>query len=161
MQLQQNVLELIAAQQSLHLSTLNPNGTPQASYAPYGFDKQSQQLFVMLSGLSAHTHNLIKQPIGSVMIIVDESNSEQIFARQRISYQINATIIKDEIDRGAVIAKMHERFGDIINMLASLPDFQVFALTPQNGTYIEGFGRAFTIASGFTDDMRPAMEAQK
>lgn len=159
-EIQQNILELITTQKSLHLSTLNADGFPQASYAPYYFDKQSQQFFVMLSGLSAHTDNLINKPIGSIMIIADESASQQIFARQRVNYQINAVIVEDEMDKDIITGAMLERFGEIISTLTSLPDFRIFALQPNNGVYVQGFGGAFNIVSGVVGDMRPAMESR-
>lgn len=38
-----------------------------------------------------------------------------------------------------------ERFGETVDLLQSLPDFHLLALTPVSGKYIAGFGKAFSI----------------
>ena len=38
-----------------------------------------------------------------------------------------------------------DKFGDIINILKSLSDFKMFCFSPINGTFVKGFGKAYTI----------------
>ena len=40
---------------------------------------------------------------------------------------------------------MQEKFGETIELLRSLPDFHLLALTPVNGKYVAGFGKAYSI----------------
>ena len=37
------------------------------------------------------------------------------------------------------------KFGDIINILVSLKDFKMFRFRPIRGTFVKGFGKAYTI----------------
>lgn len=69
--------------QSIILSTVSPEGLPDASYAPFVMNER-KQLYLFVSGLSAHTRNLLKVPQASVMFIEDEGKTSQIFARCRL-----------------------------------------------------------------------------
>jgi len=40
---------------------------------------------------------------------------------------------------------LQNKFGNVVGLLRTLPDFHLFALQPTGGRYIVGFGRAFTI----------------
>ncbi len=160
MDIKQNVIDHIRSKKSLLLSTFNSDGSTNLSYAPYYFDPLHQHFFVLLSGLSQHTGNLIANPNASILIIDDESETDQIFARKRLSYQVVTEQLKDEMEHDVAAGAMLEKFGDIISMLTSLPDFSFFVITPMNGLYIEGFGKAFNIQHGLVDGIAPAMEAK-
>jgi putative heme iron utilization protein len=41
--------------------------------------------------------------------------------------------------------RFEQRFGDIIAMLRSLEDFQIFCLSPQEGRFVMGFGAAYVV----------------
>ena len=56
---------------------------------------------------------------------------------------------------------MHQRFGEIIDILCSLTDFRVYKLTPKQGRYVEGFGRAFNINQGLSEEISPVMQDKK
>lgn len=43
------------------------------------------------------------------------------------------------------IQAMQDQFGEVVSVLRSLSDFHLFALRPESGRYVIGFGRAFTI----------------
>jgi heme oxygenase (biliverdin-IX-beta and delta-forming) len=40
---------------------------------------------------------------------------------------------------------MTAEFGEIVSLLRQLPDFHLFALTPTQGQFIAGFGKAFVV----------------
>ena len=40
---------------------------------------------------------------------------------------------------------MNDQFGETVELLRSLPDFHLLALTAVKGRYIAGFGKAFVI----------------
>lgn len=130
---------------SLMLSTVNPDGTPHASYAPYVRDA-AYRLHVFTSGLSAHTNNLLAHPQVSVLLIEDEAKTQQIFARQRITYNCQAELLERHSAPWETMANQFEqRFGEIIQMLRQLADFQIFRLTPEAGRFVMGFGAAYEI----------------
>lgn len=131
---------------SLMLSTVDSSGQPQASYAPYVIDDR-YQIYIFTSGLSAHTAHLQATERASVLLIEDEAEAPQVFARQRITYDCRATLLPRGTDAWEAIAdRFEQRFGDIISMLRSLEDFQVFCLSPQGGRFVMGFGAAYAVA---------------
>jgi putative heme iron utilization protein len=40
---------------------------------------------------------------------------------------------------------LQDRFGDVVALLRTLPDFHLIELTPETGHYVAGFGRAYAI----------------
>ena len=44
-----------------------------------------------------------------------------------------------------LVAQFTAKFGDIINMLVSFKDFKMFRFRPIRGTFVKGFGKAYTI----------------
>ncbi len=130
---------------SLMLSTVNEDGTPQASYAPYVID-DSYQLYIFTSGLSSHTQNLLRTGQASALIIEDEGEAGQVFARQRLTYDCRASRVERQTPRWDTMAEQFEaRFGEIIAMLRQLEDFQMFCLSPQGGRFVMGFGAAYEV----------------
>ena len=130
---------------SLMLSTINADGTPHASYAPFVID-DAYQVYLLTSGLSAHTQNLLRTGQASALIIEDESQTQQVFARQRLTYDCQVTPIPRQSDLWeAQMAQMEARFGEIIPMLRQLEDFQLFGLSPQAGRFVMGFGSAYQV----------------
>lgn len=140
----EKVLELIAHHRTLVLATADGDGTPLASYAPYLWLDGAFHLY--LSRLSAHTANLGRTLRASAMIIEDEMASAEIFARRRVIFQCRASIVAGEsVSAEMLLDAMQHRLGDVVGTLRHLPDFTLFRLDPEAGTYVEGFGRAYTI----------------
>ncbi len=130
---------------SLMLSTVNGSGQPQASYAPYVIDNH-YQIYIFTSGLSTHTANLHATGLASVLLIEDEAETAQVFARQRISYDCRATLLpRGTTAWDAIADHFEQRFGEVISMLRSLEDFQIFCLSPQGGRFVMGFGAAYVV----------------
>ena len=137
---------------SVLISSTAPDGTPDASYAPYISDLQ-QQLYIFVSRLAAHTDNLLHSGRASLLFIRDEQRSSNLFARQRLIYQCTVNEIPSGSDEFTpLLAQMSEQFGAIINTLRQLPDFHLLRLTPTSGRYIEGFGKAYQWQGGLPDD---------
>lgn len=124
------------------IATVSPEGEPLASYAPFVFSEN--KFFIFVSQLAAHTRNLSFAPLGHVMLIAEESKSNNPFARKRLSFYCDAT----KIDRSSPvfsqrIEQFRDQFGPVISMLESLPDFIMFELKPRGaGNFVEGFGKA-------------------
>jgi putative heme iron utilization protein len=137
--------KLIASQQTLLLSTATANGTPDISYAPFVQD-QIGCFYVFVSELASHTVNLLQNPQASVMFIRPESESHNLFARERAVFGCKAEEIPHDDEIYAVqLQALSTKFGEVVNLLRSLSDFHLFALRPENGRYVIGFGRAYII----------------
>ncbi len=127
------------------LSTVSQSGEPDASYAPCVIDAE-RNIYIFVSGLSGHTQNLSSTSKASVLFIEDEAQTQQIFARKRLSYHCAASLLERDTELWNAIAQQFEsRFGNIIDTLKSLPDFRIFKLCPQSGRFVVGFGAAYRI----------------
>lgn len=142
--IQQEIQTFIQSRKSLQLATMNEDKTPYASYAPFALGDEC--LYVLLSEIAVHAKNLQHSPNASVLIIQDEDNSDELFARLRVHYSVQAEQLELNSEDGIVgINMLAARHGERINVLSELSDFKLFKLTPESGLFIKGFGRAFQI----------------
>ena len=138
---------------SLMLGTVGKKGLPRVTYAPYVQDG-SGDFFVYLSHLSEHTSEMISSKVASVLLIEDESEVEQIFARVRISYLCDVVEIDhDDARYKSTLARFKDRFGNVISVLQSLPDFVLFQLSPRSGRFVTGFGQAYDLSGDHLDQL--------
>ena len=137
--------ELIASQQTLLLSTASADGVPDISYAPFVRD-HAGLFYIYVSEMACHTVNLLNNPRASILFIRPESESRNLFARERavLSCSVKKIIRDSEVYTDRIQA-LQDKFGEVVSVLSSLSDFHLFELRPESGRYIIGFGRAFTI----------------
>ncbi len=136
---------LVASQKTLLLSTISEDHQPEISYAPYVRDQQGD-FYIFVSELAAHTRNLFANHCASIMFLRPESETRELFARERVIYKCNAMEVAAENKIfEQQLAVFHEHFGEIISVLKSLSDFHLFALQPVSGQYVLGFGQAYII----------------
>lgn len=138
--------QLLNRARSLILATTNPDGTPLTSYAPFIVNEQ-RQFYIFTSQLAAHTANLQRTGQAGIMLIEDEATATQIFARRRVTFQCRVDPIPRNNQEGRdALAQYEARFGQIVDLLKSLPDFQLFRLQPQSGLLVIGFGQAYALS---------------
>ncbi|RUT06088.1 heme utilization protein HutZ [Dulcicalothrix desertica PCC 7102] len=131
--------------QSAVICTVSQDGLPNASYAPFVMDDM-KNIYIYVSGLSTHTQNLNVKPVASVLFIEDESKTQQMFARRRLSYDCTASLVNSSTATWIqTVSNFESRFGNIIQMLRDLPDFRIFQLTPTSGRFVVGFGAAYDV----------------
>lgn len=132
--------------QSVIISTVSAQAIPNASYAPFVMD-DSKNIYIYVSGLSTHTKNIYANPHVNVLFIEDETKSDLIFARRRLSFDCTASLIERETDKwNQIVEQFQGRFGQIIEVLRGLSDFRIFQLTPSEGRFVVGFGGAYHIS---------------
>ena len=151
---EQDFLKFRASVKTLSLSTLTEAGRPNISYAPFVEDENGY-FYLFLSQLASHTQDLLNHPINqslihpgaSIMLMEDEQDSRQLFARQRITYQCDVNIIQaDDASYSDILDNFESTFGSIIPLIRQLPDFILFKLKPTEGRYVQGFGKAYQLA---------------
>lgn len=138
------VQELINASKSVILATVDAEGNPNSSYAP--FVQVDQIFYILVSFMAKHTKNLADGRKTSVMFIEDESATKQIYARERLT--IDATTSQIERDSevwNAVVAKLRETHGKVVEVISEMGDFILIALQPVKGSYVNGFGSAYFV----------------
>lgn len=138
------VQELIDQSQSLILATIDEDGSPCASYAPFVQREGGFQIFV--SHIARHTKNLKDQKKTSFMFIEDESTSKQIYARHRLTMESIAKVVEpgDALYEKALTA-LQEKHGKVVEVLAGMSDFIMINLKPTKGSYVNGFGSAYYV----------------
>ncbi len=138
------VKELVANSKSVILGTVDADGNPNSSYAP--FVKIDTAFYILVSFMARHTKNLRDQKKASMMFIADESNSKQIYARERLTFDVTTTqIARDSNQWNEVIEKLKETHGKVVEVIAPMEDFILLALNPVKGSYVNGFGSAYFV----------------
>ncbi len=129
---------------SVLMATVNSDGDPESSYAPYV--RYGDDYFILISELAEHTENITKSGRAGLLFIENESDSSNIFARKRVSYRCRSSRVtrEDEV-YDKVISIFLTKFGKIIEVLKTLQDFHLYRLHPVKGRYVAGFGKTFII----------------
>ncbi|WP_127586973.1 HugZ family pyridoxamine 5'-phosphate oxidase [Paenibacillus koleovorans] len=135
-------LKFVDSVKTLVLSTVDDQGTPFVSYSPYV--SKEGKLYIFISQIANHYKHLENNPSVDVMLIEDESQTANLFARQRARFVCAAVNVGNE-GYDDIFEQFGERFGkNMIGMLRGL-DFSLFELTVSDGRYVAGFGQAFDI----------------
>ena len=145
--LDKEILSFIQSRKSLMLSSITEEGAPYASYAPFALTEQQDGFYVLLSVIAVHAKNLLANQKAAVLIVEDEDSADELFARIRTTYQVDAEHIahgSDGFEQG--IQSLEARHGERSRQLSELSDFNLFKLTPNSGRYVKGFGRAYMLA---------------
>ena len=136
------------------LGSVDAQGNPLASYAPYVMDER-RHIYVLLSGMSPHSQNLETNAKASALFIEDESATKMLFARKRLTFECQVTIV-DRADAHFehMCKKMAERHGAIIERMQLMPDFRMFELTPLSGRFVIGLGAAFEVTGDHLEHLK-------
>jgi putative heme iron utilization protein len=130
---------------SLILATVNAGGLPEASYAPYVRD-EDKNFYLLASELANHTANLMTSTQASVLFIEDEDKSQQIFGRRRLSFSCQVKEVnRSDRQWTTIIDRMRLAHGERVAAIATLEDFHLFKLIPQQGRFVQGFGGIYEI----------------
>jgi putative heme iron utilization protein len=121
----------------------------QASYSPCIVD-EDKNIFILVSTLAQRTASLLQGNNVSVMFIEPEDQCKEIYVRTRLTFSCNTQTIDREMGFGyllwdELVAQFTAKFGDIISTLVSLEDFKMVRFTPLRGTFVKGFGKAYSI----------------
>ncbi|MDN5627564.1 MAG: pyridoxamine 5'-phosphate oxidase family protein, partial [Weeksellaceae bacterium] len=138
------VKELIDRTKSVILATVDAEGNPNSSYAP--FVEIDNRFYILVSFMARHTKNLAEGRKTSVMLIEDESATKQIYARERLTIEaIPSQIARDTDEWKTIASKLKERYGKIVDILDEMTDFIMIALNPVKGAYVNSFGSAYFV----------------
>lgn len=154
------VKEFRQERKTLQLATVDENGRPNVSYAP--FVQNQNGYFVLISQIARHARNLEVNPHASIMMIEDEDNAKLLFARKRLTFDAVATVVERNSEQWQqVITQMKERFGEIIDGLSQLEDFVLFNLKAEQGLFVKGFGQAYQVSGDDLVDFVHLQEGHK
>jgi len=150
-QLLKDIGQLTSSFQTVLMGTCSREGDPEISYSPCVI--VDSVLYVFVSELSVHTGNLRDNPRASLLFIENESECQNLHARRRVTYRAGASLIpRDDPEWVRILQEFEGRFGEIIPLLQSLPDFHLFRFATDSATIVRGFADAHTVAcNGFAN----------
>jgi heme iron utilization protein len=138
------VNELISECQSLILATVDAEGNPTASYAP--FARSGNKFYILVSYMAKHTKNLKEIGKVSAMFTEDESATKQIYARHRLTLDVSTNEIpRDTPEWDKAVGLLQTAHGKILDILVGMQDFIMIELTAKKGAYVNGFGSAYFV----------------
>ncbi|MCR8644514.1 pyridoxamine 5'-phosphate oxidase family protein [Paenibacillus sp. N1-5-1-14] len=134
--------EFIGSRKTLMISSQDETGAPFISYAP--FVKVEGNLYIYISKISDHFRYVEENERIHVMMIADESETPNAFARERARYACSTENLGNEGNE-EIFEQFNTKFSDkMMNMLRGL-DFSLFKLTPLTGRFVVGFGQAYDV----------------
>jgi len=153
--LQCRMKQFLSAIQTAVIGTLDINHKPFSSYAPYVYD--NNRFYVYISNIATHTKNLHANPHASLLFIEDESQSKNLFARRRISLQVEACIIARESERFENVLDLFAKKFDsnTVAMLKQMQDFNLFEFEVKYGEATFGFGEAYLVGGEDMNELLP------
>lgn len=136
---------LLTQQRVAALGTLDPDGRPFVSMVPFAVNAEHAVLVLHISGLAAHTGNLLRQPQASLLVMQPETPGEPVHALPRVTLQVQAHTLPPDHgwylhSRAAYLARFPEA-----EPMTQLPDFRLVALQVLSARQIAGFGAARTV----------------
>lgn len=142
------------------IGSIDINNHPFSSYAPYIYD--NNRFYIYISSIATHTKNLEENSSASLFFIEDESKTENLFARKRISLQCDSTkIARDSKRFEEVFALLDRKFdSSMVAILKKMIDFNLFELKVQSGEATFGFGSAYLIGGINMDELVPRQDGE-
>ena len=151
-------VEFMNNAKSVYISSISEHKggvAPEISYSPCIVD-ENKNTYILVSTLSKRTESLLAERNVSLMFIEPEEQCEEIYVRTRLIFLCSTTLIDRTTEEATdqinwydkdryILGKFVGKFGDIINTLVSFQDFKMFKFTPIRGTFVKGFGKAYTI----------------
>lgn len=139
---QQAYQTFLQTQKTIMISSITEEGAPLISYAPYILNEG--KLYIYISRISDHHASIQRSESIHAMLIADEVNSSNLFARERLRFVCRPQLV-EEATHEPIFRKFEEKFKKpMIDLLRGL-DFSLFELTPLEGRYVVGFGKAFDV----------------
>ena len=139
-------VEFMQDAKCVYISTVNEfrgGVAPEISYSPCIVDKD-KNTYILVSTLTKRTKSLLAERNVSLMFIEPEEQCEEIYVRTRLIFLCSTSLIQ-RWNWDEKVPQFTAKFGDIISTLVSFQDFKMFRFIPIRGTFVKGFGKAYTI----------------
>ena len=139
--------------QTAIIGTLDKNNHPFSSYAPYVYD--ANRFYVYISDIATHTKNLKVNPKASLFFIEDESKTDNLFARKRVSLQCDSLKIERNSERFETVLELFSQKFDasMVANLKRMSDFNLYEFKVTYGEATFGFGKAYFIGGEHMDEL--------
>lgn len=140
---QDDYRSFLAGRRTVVIATRDENGDPFLSIAPFVVDDGA--LYVYVSEVADHYRYLRDAQTVRILIHGDESASPNVFGVERASFVCSVEQAPDDGHEAVFTAFAEHTNAKLVETLRGL-DFHLFRLTPQEGRYVVGFGKAFEVS---------------
>ncbi|MCL4431957.1 MAG: pyridoxamine 5'-phosphate oxidase family protein [Epsilonproteobacteria bacterium] len=139
------VTDFLAGFKTCMIASLTPEQKAYASTAP--FAREGNTFYILISTVAQHGKNLLSTDHLSLLFAEDENICIQPYARKRITIEASVKeAVRDTSDFDAGIKLLKNRFdAELVDNLAKMGDFHLFALRAQSGSAVMGFGQAYRL----------------
>jgi putative heme iron utilization protein len=145
--LTQELRSLLDRQRVASIGTVDDDGAPFVSMVPFAIEAQSASLVIHVSGLAAHTHNLLARERVSVLVTQSEVPTEPVHALPRVTLQGHAKVLaRGTMEWETCSSAYLARFPEALSM-TELGDFRFVAIAFTDARHVAGFGAARSIGS--------------
>ncbi len=143
----------LACFDTVMLATVSGEGIPEASLAPFVWGERPH-LYVYLSDLAQHAQNLKQTGHVSLLFVAKEARGTNAFARRRLNFQCGSEmVVRGSTEWTTILASFANNFGNMVQMIEPLTDFNLFRLELKAGNYVRGFADAYRIDGVALDRM--------
>ena len=145
--------DFIATIQTAIIGTLDKNNLPFSSYAPYIYD--ANRFYVYISDIATHAKNIQANPKASLFFAEDESKTENLFARKRVSLQCDIAKITRGCERFEAVLDLFAKKFDakMVATLKKMTDFNLYEFKVNYGEATFGFGKAYFVGGENMDEL--------
>ncbi|MGC6485277.1 MAG: pyridoxamine 5'-phosphate oxidase family protein [Candidatus Puniceispirillales bacterium] len=141
--------KLLATARTVIVTTALPEeegGGPDLGFSPFYRDDEGH-FYIYTSHLAAHVRALLKGAPVKFMLAADESVSQNIWARVRVSFTADVTQIKRDDDRfEPMMDTMQDHLGATMGLIRQFGDFHLFRIIPEQGVLVTGFAAAYSVS---------------
>ncbi len=139
--------------QTAIIGTLDKNNHPFSSYAPYIYD--ANRFYVYISDIATHAKNIQANQKASLFFVEDESKTENMFARKRISLQCDSQKVARGSERfEEVLGLFSQKFdAKMVATLKKMTDFNLYEFKVTYGEATFGFGKAYFVGGKNMDEL--------
>ena len=145
--------QLLDGARTLLVAVSADDGVPEMGSSPFWRD-QAGCFYLYSSELASHVRSLLSGNNARFLLITDEGQSQNIWARVRIQFEADVAVIDRQSAHFQQIAdEMVPHFGPTMGLIRQFRDFHMFKITPKKGLLVTGFAEAFHVA-GPTFDLK-------
>ena len=141
-QVKQDYETFIQAKKGCVLSFVDADGKPFSSTTP--FVRLNGKFYVYISRVAEHFKLMEQAQFVDVICVADEAVTANPFAPERARWQCTPTYLGNEGHEDVFALFDEVQNAKMMQLLRTL-DFSLFELTPLEGRYVVGFGKAFDI----------------
>ena len=133
---------------SVILGTVNEKCEPNVTYAP--FLRYESKNYIYISVMGAHYDNLRNNGKLELLFLEDETKALAVTARQRVRYKAEAVFLERDENFEKIMNVFEEKAGNTMKIMRDMKDFYLVELVFLEGSYVKGFGQAYSIAADGT-----------